>query len=161
MSPVHFEVGPEKAGERLDAVLSARPEVGSRTFAQRLIAEGRVTVDGRIRDKGHRLAGGERIDAEPEDSEPEPVPPAPHTVVFEDEHLMVVDKPPGVVVHPARGHPTGTLVQALEGRAAGGSDPRRPGIVHRLDRDTSGLLLVAKSDAVHTALQNDLRARRI
>jgi 23S rRNA pseudouridine1911/1915/1917 synthase len=82
-------------------------------------------------------------------------------VAFEDEHLIVVDKPAGVVVHPARGHWHGTLAQALEGRAAGGADAFRPGIVHRLDRDTSGLLVVAKSDAVHSALKEALARREI
>jgi 23S rRNA pseudouridine1911/1915/1917 synthase len=86
---------------------------------------------------------------------------APFEVVFEDEHLLVVDKPAGVVVHPARGHWAGTLAQALEGRAAGGEEPWRAGIVHRLDRDTSGLLVVAKNDAVHRALKALLAARRL
>ena len=80
---------------------------------------------------------------------------------YEDEHLLVVDKPAGVVVHPARGHPTGTLAQALAGRIAGGDEPARAGIVHRLDRDTSGLLVVAKNDAVHRALKALLSARRL
>jgi len=80
-------------------------------------------------------------------------------IVHEDEHLLVVDKPAGVVVHPARGHHGGTLAQALAGRAAGGEDPARAGIVHRLDRDTSGLLVVAKSEAVHRALQELIRRR--
>jgi len=85
----------------------------------------------------------------------------PFEVVLEDEHLLVVDKPAGVVVHPAPGHPTGTLAQALAGRAAGGAEPWRPGIVHRLDRDTSGLMVVAKSDAVHRALQELIRNREL
>src|SRR5690242_1726186 len=80
-------------------------------------------------------------------------PAVPFTVVYEDGHLLIVDKPAGLVVHPARGHRTGTLAQALAGRAAGGEDPYRAGIVHRLDRDTSGLLVVAKSDEVHRALK--------
>jgi 23S rRNA pseudouridine1911/1915/1917 synthase len=84
---------------------------------------------------------------------------APFSVAWEDEHLLVVDKPAGVVVHPARGHRGGTLAQALAGRAAGGEDPERAGIVHRLDRDTSGLLVVARSEPVHAALK-DLLARR-
>jgi 23S rRNA pseudouridine1911/1915/1917 synthase len=88
-------------------------------------------------------------------------PPAPFAVAWEDEHLMVVDKPAGVVVHPARGHRTGTLAQALQGRAAGGEDPTRAGIVHRLDRDTSGLLVVARSEAAHAALKRMLAAREI
>ena len=85
----------------------------------------------------------------------------PFCVAFEDEHLLVVDKPAGLVVHPARGHRTGTLAQALAGRAAGGEDPYRAGIVHRLDRDTSGLLVVAKSDEVHRALKALLAAREL
>jgi 23S rRNA pseudouridine1911/1915/1917 synthase len=82
-------------------------------------------------------------------------------VVYEDDALMVVDKPAGVVVHPAPGHASGTLVDALAGRAAGGAEAWRPGIVHRLDRDTSGLMIVAKTDSAHRALQDMLRARRI
>jgi 23S rRNA pseudouridine1911/1915/1917 synthase len=82
-------------------------------------------------------------------------------VAYEDEHLFVVDKPAGVVVHPGHGHADGTLVQALAGRVAGGPEPDRPGVVHRLDRDTSGLLLLARSESVHAALQAALRERRI
>jgi 23S rRNA pseudouridine1911/1915/1917 synthase len=82
-------------------------------------------------------------------------------VAYEDDHLLVVDKPAGLVVHPARGHRTGTLAQALAGRAAGGEDPYRAGIVHRLDRDTSGLLVVAKSDEVHRSLKALLAARQL
>ena len=108
------------------------------------------------------LSGGERILYRPPEAVAEPeAAPAPFSVAWEDEHLIVVDKPPGVVVHPARGHRTGTLVQALAGRVAGGDDPERPGVVHRLDRDTSGLLVLARSDAVHAELQRLLRARRI
>ena len=90
-----------------------------------------------------------------------PVAPARFEVAYEDQHLLVVDKPAGLVVHPARGHRTGTLAQALAGRGAGGGEPWRAGIVHRLDRDTSGLLVVAKSDAVHRALKQRLTARRL
>jgi len=91
----------------------------------------------------------------------DPAQTAEFGVTYEDEHLVVVDKPAGVVVHPARGHWQGTLAQALEGRAAGGEDAFRAGIVHRLDRDTSGLLVVAKSDAVHTALKEALQRREV
>jgi 23S rRNA pseudouridine1911/1915/1917 synthase len=152
--------GPEAAGERLDVALA--PHVGSRAAAQRLIDAGGVTVDGEPRAKRHLLAGGERIVLR----EPDPVaapeaPPAPFAVAWEDEHLLVVDKPAGVVVHPARGHRSGTLAQALAGRAAGGEDPARAGIVHRLDRDTSGLLVVARSEAAHAELKRMLAAREI
>ncbi len=158
---MELAVGAESAGERLDVVL-AEP-LGSRSQAQRLIAAGRVAVDGRAAAKGHRVREGERIvvDEEPPAAPAPEGPPAPFRVAYEDEHLIVVDKPAGVVVHPARGHAQGTLAQALAGRAAGGEDPYRAGIVHRLDRDTSGLLVVAKSDEVHRRLKAALAARDI
>jgi 23S rRNA pseudouridine1911/1915/1917 synthase len=155
-----LEVPAAAAGERLDSFLAA--PLGSRARAQRLIDDGRVLVDGRPRPKRHRLAGGERVEVE--EPGPEPAPPAsdaPFAIAWEDEHLVVVDKPAGVVVHPARGHRTGTLSQALEGRAVGGEDPLRAGIVHRLDRDTSGLLVVAKSEEAHRGLRATLSARRM
>jgi len=86
---------------------------------------------------------------------------APLTIVFEDEHLLVVDKPAGMVVHPGAGVAEGTLVQVLAGKLAGGPEPDRPGVVHRLDRDTSGLLVMARSEAVHTALQEAIRQREV
>ena len=150
----------EHAGERLDVFLAR--SAGSRTAAQRLLEAGAVLVDGQPRPKRHAVAAGERIVVSelPEAPEAE-VPDAPYAIAWEDEHLLVVDKPAGVVVHPGAGHRAGTLVQALTGRVAGGDDPDRPGVVHRLDRDTSGLLLLARSDAVHAALQAALRAREI
>jgi 23S rRNA pseudouridine1911/1915/1917 synthase len=86
---------------------------------------------------------------------------SPVSIAYEDEHLLVVDKPAGLVVHPAKGHREGTLAQLLAGTAAGGEDPARAGIVHRLDRDTSGLLVVARSDEIHAKLQELLRERRL
>jgi 23S rRNA pseudouridine1911/1915/1917 synthase len=153
------------AGMRLDRFL-AEP-VGSRAQAQALIDAGQVQVDGRVRPKRHTLAAGERVEvAAPREAAPGPAADAPlldveFGVAYEDDHLLVVDKPAGLVVHPARGHRTGTLAQALAGRAAGGEDPWRAGIVHRLDRGTSGLLVVAKSDGVHRALKESLKARRL
>jgi len=154
-------VPPDGAGERLDVFLAAH--AGSRSAAQRLIDAGQVTVDGEPRAKRHVLAGGETVAvAEAGAEAPEPaVPDAPFALAYEDEHLLVVDKPPGVVVHPARGHRRGTLVQALAGRVAGGDDPERPGVVHRLDRDTSGLLVMARSGAVHAALKAQLARREL
>jgi 23S rRNA pseudouridine1911/1915/1917 synthase len=153
-----LRIPPERAGERLDVVLA--DAVGSRSRAGRLIEEGRVTVDGRPRPKRHRAAAGEVVVWEEEAaSAPGPATgDASFTVAYEDEHLLVVDKPAGVVVHPARGHRSGTLAQALAGRAAGGEEGRA-GIVHRLDRDTSGLLVVARSDEAHRRLK-DLLGRR-
>jgi 23S rRNA pseudouridine1911/1915/1917 synthase len=150
----------DSAGERLDVFLAAY--AGSRTAAQRLIDDGRVRVDGRPQPKRFALAGGETVTVEerPEADAPE-VPDARFEIVFEDEHLFVIDKPAGVVVHPGQGHAHGTLVQALAGRVAGGAEPDRPGVVHRLDRDTSGLLVLARSEEVHAALQAALRERRI
>jgi len=153
-------VGPEAAGERLDVFLT--PVAGSRAAAQRLIEAGLVLVDGAVVAKRHAVAAGERVLVRPapEVEEPE-VPEATFTVAYQDDHLLVIDKPAGVVVHPARRHRAGTLVQALGGRVAGGDDPRRPGIVHRLDRDTSGLLVVARTEGAHSALKDMLRRREV
>jgi 23S rRNA pseudouridine1911/1915/1917 synthase len=108
------------------------------------------------------LTGGETVSYELPEAEPvAEVAPAPFRIAYEDEHLFVIDKPAGVVVHPGTGNRQGTLVQALAGRVAGGPDPERPGVVHRLDRNTSGLLVLARSDAVHAALQAALRERRV
>jgi 23S rRNA pseudouridine1911/1915/1917 synthase len=151
---------PDDEGTRLDAFLAG--PLGSRARAQRLIEAGAVRVDGRAAPKRHLMSAGERITV---DEPPEPpaadVPDAPYDVPYADEHLLVVDKPAGVVVHPARGHRAGTLAQALAGVAAGGEDATRAGIVHRLDRDTSGLLVVARSEAAHRALRAALQARAI
>jgi 23S rRNA pseudouridine1911/1915/1917 synthase len=160
---VQLTVEAESGGERLDVLLAGT--LGSRARAQRLITAGRVLVDGAAVRKNHRVAGGEQItiDDSPQASvAPDPdAPVAPFAVAFEDEHLLVVDKPAGVVVHPARGHRDGTLAQALAGRAAGGEQDWRAGIVHRLDRNTSGLLVVAKSDDVHRGLKDALARHEI
>ena len=153
----------ESAGERLDILLAEM--LGSRSRAQRMIVEGRVLVDGATVRKNHRVAGGERVaidEGPPAAEAPDAdAPVADFGVAYEDEHLIVVDKPAGVVVHPARGHREGTLAQALTGRAAGGEDPWRAGIVHRLDRNTSGLLVVAKNDTVHRGLKEAMARREI
>jgi 23S rRNA pseudouridine1911/1915/1917 synthase len=158
--PRELTVPAAAAGQRLDVFLAAH--AGSRSAAQRLIDAGQVTVDGVARSKRHVLAGGEAVSmAEPAAAAAEAAaPPAPFAVAWEDEHLIVVDKPAGVVVHPAPGHPQGTLAQALAHRVAGG-DPERAGIVHRLDRDTSGLLVVARTEPVHAALKALLASREL
>jgi 23S rRNA pseudouridine1911/1915/1917 synthase len=152
---------PEAAGERLDQFLAG--PLGSRSRAQRLIDEGRVLVDGIARQKRHKLHGGETIVVSDDATaaEVEDGPQAEFRIAYEDEHLLVVDKPAGVVVHPARGNWTGTLAQALAAHGAAGGEPERPGIVHRLDRDTSGLLVVARSEAVHRALKEAIQARTV
>ncbi|MFL6039644.1 MAG: RluA family pseudouridine synthase [Gaiellaceae bacterium] len=158
-------VAAEAAGERLDQFVGRLEAIGSRAAAQRLIEEGAVSVDGADRQKRYVVKPGETVvialPATPDLGDPSAGEGVPFEVVLEDEHLLVVDKPAGVVVHPAPGHSTGTLAQALATRAAGGSDPWRPGIVHRLDRDTSGLMVVAKSDPVHRALQQLIRRREL
>jgi len=157
-----FRVPELQAGSRLDRVLGERPELDSRALAERLIAAGAVLVDGERRAKSFRLEGGEEITAElpvetPLEAETLDIP-----VVWEDEHLMVVDKPAGLVVHPAGSTRTGTLVQGLlEHGAEGGEDDDRPGIVHRLDRDTSGLLVVARSAETFGLLQEMIRVRAV
>jgi 23S rRNA pseudouridine1911/1915/1917 synthase len=153
------------AGERLDRFLAGLERVGSRAAAERVLAEGNVLVDGDVRPKSHRLAGGEEVVLEvPErrESALEPESVGGLQVVHEDEHLLVVDKPAGVVVHPSAGHSGGTVVHGLLAHSIEGGDvPERPGIVHRLDRDTSGLLVVARSDEAHRRLQSLLRRREI
>ncbi|HXY16838.1 MAG TPA: RluA family pseudouridine synthase [Gaiellaceae bacterium] len=152
------------AGERLDRFLAGLPEIGSRAVAERLLGDGSVLVDGRARTKSHRLDGGEQLEFEP----PRPrastlAPEAMDLVVpYEDEHLLVVDKPAGLVVHPAPGHAEGTLVHGLLAHdVEGGEEAERPGIVHRLDRDTSGLLVVARSSEAHRRLQALVQARAL
>jgi 23S rRNA pseudouridine1911/1915/1917 synthase len=143
--------------------VAARAEVGSRGLAERLIAGGAVLVDGEPRAKSHRLEGGEEVVVEL----PEAVPLAPEQmdldVIWEDEHLLVVDKPAGLVVHPAPGPAAAgtTLVHGLLELDAAGGDDERPGIVHRLDRDTSGLLVVARSEEAHARLQEAIRRRQV
>ncbi len=153
-------------GERLDRYLAAACPGLTRSRIQKLIRNGRVTVDGGGAAAGRRLRGGESVvveipPAEPPTATPQPLPVE---VVFEDRWLVVVDKPRGMVVHPAPGHPAGTLVNALLHRCrdlSGVGGELRPGIVHRLDKDTTGLLVVAKDDATHRALQAQFRQRSV
>jgi 23S rRNA pseudouridine1911/1915/1917 synthase len=141
--------------------LAARGAARSRSAAQRLIEAGAVLVDGAPRAKNHRVAAGEAISVTAaEDHAPADEAPA-FEVVYEDADLMVIDKPAGLVTHPAPGHRGPTLAEALRGRAAGGPDPERAGIVHRLDKDTSGLLVVTKTEEAHAALTEQLRRREV
>jgi 23S rRNA pseudouridine1911/1915/1917 synthase len=157
---LELTVSEQDAGRRLDVFLAG--PLGSRSQAQNVIEAGRVLVDGQPRPKRHAVTPGERVvvaapEAPAEAGESE----ASFSVVYEDDYLLVVDKPAGVVVHPARGHRSGTLSQALTAVAAKGGEAGRMGIVHRLDRDTSGLLVVARDDAVHRALKQLLSDRRL
>ena len=142
-------------------MVAALPEVGTRSLAERLVTGGDVLVDGQTRPKSYRLTGGEQLEV----ALPEPTELAaeemPLDVAFSDDHLLVVDKPAGVVVHPAGSHGRGTLVHGLLSLGAAGGDPERPGIVHRLDRDTSGLLVVARSEEAYARLTAAIRERHV
>ncbi len=153
----------EDRGARLDSFLASRIPELTRSAAARLIETGRVTVAGRTAAKSCRLEGGELVEAELPDPEPTQALPQdiPLDVVYEDEDVIVVNKPAGLVVHPAPGHPDGTLVNALlhhcGSSLSGIGGELRPGIVHRIDRDTSGLIIAAKNDAAHQALSAQLQ----
>jgi 23S rRNA pseudouridine1911/1915/1917 synthase len=160
-----FDVSEEDAGTRLDAFLAARIEGVSRTTLKRAIEEGDVLVGGHASKPSYKLRAGEHVEAElPEppatEVEPEDIP---LDIVYEDEEVVVVNKPAGMVVHPAAGVRTGTLANALAHRFAQFRTPQsiRPGIVHRLDRDTSGLIVVAKTARAHESLSDQFRARTV
>ena len=160
--PLRVAVPAEAAGQRLDRFLASLPEVSSRAAAERLVEEGAALVDGTKRPKSHRLEGGEELELDvAESTEIElRAEDLPLRIAYEDDHLLVVDKPAGIVVHPSPGHATGTMVHGLVGRTAGG-DEERPGIVHRLDRDTSGLLVVARTEEAYGRLQELVRNREL
>jgi 23S rRNA pseudouridine1911/1915/1917 synthase len=159
---VKQRVPDDAAGERLDRFLASLPEIGSRSVAERVLETG-VRVDGREQAKSHRLSGGEELEFDaPERAVPElAAEEMDLRIAYEDEHLVVVDKPAGLVVHPAPGHATGTLVHGLLAHDVAGGDEERPGIVHRLDRDTSGLMVVARSEEAHARLQALVRAHEL
>jgi 23S rRNA pseudouridine1911/1915/1917 synthase len=157
----------EGAGERLDKVIAAELADLSRTQVQRLIDDGFVRVDGRVATKANqRLDGPSSVEVRipppgPSSHQPEDIP---LNIIFENDDLLVIDKPAGMVVHPAAGHAGGTLVNAVLGhdpQLEGVGDEQRPGIVHRLDKDTSGLILVAKNDVAHRELQRQFKAREV
>jgi 23S rRNA pseudouridine1911/1915/1917 synthase len=156
----------DAAGMRLDRFLSTAPGVGTRSQAKLLIDAGCVRVDGAARRNARPLRAGARVEVELRVAEPLAVEPEalPLRVLYEDEHLLAIDKPAGMVVHPAPGARRGTLVNALAhrlGALPGAGAPERPGIVHRLDRDTSGVLLVARTVAALEALARQFRERTV
>jgi 23S rRNA pseudouridine1911/1915/1917 synthase len=163
VATLRFTVADEDAGSRLDKALAGRGEIGTRSLSERLLREGAVRVDGSVLPKSHRLQRGSVVEVElPADVAPVEPEPVTVPIAYEDEHVVVLDKPTGVAVHPAPGGSTRTLLpQLLTLGATGGSDPERPGVVHRLDRDTSGLLVVARSQHAYTALQDAIRRREV
>ena len=162
MGPIRLRASEESKNQRLDAFLASSLDGLTRSQATRLIESGEVAVNGKTAGKSYRLAGGEDIAVTL--PEPEPVEAVPQDipldVVYEDADVIVVNKPSGMVVHPAPGHPDGTLVNALlyhcAGTLSGIGGALRPGIVHRIDRDTSGLIIAAKNDAAHQYLSAQL-----
>ena len=161
-----FSVPEESVGERLDAFLVRQFPKHSRVKLQRAIAAGKVTVDGNNAKSSTRLSEGQSVCCDPfEEEVVGPIPEKiPLDIIFEDESMVAINKPPAMVVHPAKGHWAGTLTSALafhfqQLSSVGG--PTRPGIVHRLDRDTSGVILVAKTDAAHVALAAQFEARTV
>lgn len=166
MSAVSLDVPAEQAGERLDRFLAAMLPGQSRSQVQRLIEQGLVQVRGREARANLTVRPGDRIAVEiPEPVEATPAPEdIPLGVLYEDPDLIVVDKPAGMVVHPAAGHESGTLVNALLHHVkdlSGVGGERRPGIVHRLDKGTSGVMVVAKHDAAHDALARQFHDRQV
>ncbi len=162
-----LELIADRSGERLDSFVARRcPEI-SRSQARRLIDSGLVLVDGRVVRPAYQVARGTHVKVavpppeEPGELEPEAIP---LTILYQDNDIIVIDKPAGLTVHPAPGHPRGTLVNALLAacpglRGVGGA--LRPGIVHRLDKDTSGLMVIAKNDRAHRALSQQLKERTV
>lgn len=152
-----LNVGMPFCGQRLDIFVASEAGV-SRSQAQELIADGAVTVDGKKASKSYKIAGGEIVEVVlPEPKKLDNMPQElPVKIIYEDEYMLVVDKPRGMVVHPAAGNPDGTLVNALlyhcAGRLSSINGVERPGIVHRIDKMTSGLLMVAKTDEAHNGL---------
>ena len=162
MGPILLRASEESKNQRLDAFLASSLDGLTRSQATRLIESGEVAVNGRAVSKSYKLAGDEDVAVTL--PEPEPVEAVPQDipldVVYEDADVIVVNKPSGMVVHPAPGHPDGTLVNALlyhcAGTLSGIGGALRPGIVHRIDRDTSGLIIAAKNDAAHQYLSAQL-----
>ncbi|MBQ6274317.1 MAG: RluA family pseudouridine synthase [Oscillospiraceae bacterium] len=162
-----LQITAEESGERIDALLARSVPELSRSAAQRLLEEGLVTLLGKPVRKNYRCAAGDCFELVLPEAEEVPLIPQdiPLDVVFEDRDLIVVNKPRGLVVHPAPGHPDGTLVNALlfhcGDSLSGVGGEKRPGIVHRIDKDTSGLLIVAKNDFAHQALSAQLQDRSL
>ena len=163
MNNCRYEVNDEHKGERVDKVLAAQLDGLTRSGIQKLITAGSVLVGGKPADKNYKLRSGDVVDVTIPDPEVLDVRPQdiPVDIVYEDDSLLVVNKPKGMVVHPAAGNPDGTLVNALlyhcDGRLSSINGVIRPGIVHRIDKQTSGLLMVAKTDKAHNCLAQQIK----
>jgi 23S rRNA pseudouridine1911/1915/1917 synthase len=155
-----FRVEPAEAGERLDRLAAQRLGL-SRSLVQRLIGDRSLLVDGGETSPSYKVKDGELVEARlPEEGLSPEYIPVP--IIFEDDLILVVDKPAGLIVHPGAGNPSGTLVNALLSRGiSGGDDPSRPGVVHRLDRDTSGLMVLARDEPAYSRLVDMMSARRV
>lgn len=167
MQTLEFSVMPETAGQRLDAWLAGACDTVSRSALQNLIEDGLVLCNGQPANKKYKVRAGDALtltlpDPRPIEARPQDIP---LNIIYEDDALLVVNKPKGMVVHPAPGNPDGTMVNALlyhcAGRLSGIGGAIRPGIVHRIDKDTSGLLVVAKTDAAHQALTEQMSVHSI
>jgi 23S rRNA pseudouridine1911/1915/1917 synthase len=170
---MEFTVAPDEAGQRLDRLCAEKHPRLSRNQIQNLNGCGAIEVDGRSRPDSYAVADGEKISIRPStvefagwdpEAKPRPQPEIPVPVVYSDGHIIVVNKPAGLVVHPAHGNPDGTLVNALLGRGlrlARTGGPSRPGVVHRLDKDTSGLMVVAASDRAYHALVENFKDKKV
>jgi 23S rRNA pseudouridine1911/1915/1917 synthase len=166
VSVLSFEVTESEAGRRLDAVIAARFPALSRSYVGRLIRAGQITINGITKKPAYLTKRGEMIRSEipPPQTIPCKAEPIPLSILYEDADLIVLNKPPGLVVHPAPGHGSGTLVNALLyhcGDLTGIGGELRPGIVHRLDKDTSGTLVVAKNDMAHHGLSYQFKKRQV
>lgn len=167
MELLEFTVAAEEAGQRIDRYLSEKNEDISRSYLQKLLKDRGVTVNGREVKAGYKIQAGDAIEVSlPDLSEPDILPEdIPLDILYEDEDVLVVNKPKDMVVHPSAGHTTGTLVNAVlhhcQGKLSGINGVMRPGIVHRIDKDTTGALLVCKNDAAHRDLAEQLKEHSI
>ena len=166
MNKRYFAADEADAGERVDRWIAGAAEDLSRSVVQRLCDDGAVFADGKAVAKNYRLRGGEELAVEVPDAKPLDVVPQdiPIDIVYEDDDLLVVDKPKGMVVHPAPGNPDGTLCNALMFHLkdlSGIGGAMRPGLVHRIDKNTSGLLVIAKNDDAHNFLANELKTHSV
>jgi 23S rRNA pseudouridine1911/1915/1917 synthase len=168
LSPAFFNVEPDSDGVRLDKFLSEHLSEYSRTQLQKVTESGKALVNGQVVNKKYRVSAGDRVEISFDDIpiapfslEPQDIP---LSILYEDEHLIAINKPAGLVMHPGSGNRDGTLVNALLFRIkalSDGSAPERPGIVHRLDKDTSGVVIVAKTNSAHATLAREFAERKV